>query len=176
MRIPSLTAMLLPVVAVTLAATCAAQTTQTAMLVNAPVPSATVASTQPLEASSSSALGVYVVQSPQVKEKPPGMNFLDWSLIGAAATLRVLDYTTTEKALSQPQSFHEAMLPEALVKNKPAFAAFQAGTVGVNYVAYRFLVRHDKRSLARAAQYLYVGVMTFQVSHNYQLLGDAPAN
>jgi hypothetical protein len=43
-------------------------------------------------------------------------------------------------------------------------------------VAYRFLVRHDKRSLARASQYLYVGIMTFQVSHNYQLLGDAPAN
>jgi hypothetical protein len=146
------------------------------MLVNAPVPSETATSAQPGDPGSSSALGVFPVQNPQLKEQRPGMGFLDWSMLGAAATLRVLDYTSTEKALGEPQSFHEAMLPNALVKNKPAFAAFEAGTVGLNYVAYRFLVRHDKRSLARASQYLYVGIMTFQVAHNYQLLGNAPAN
>jgi hypothetical protein len=176
MKIPSLAALLLPVLALTCAAPCPAQDAQTAMLVNAPVPSETVTPAAPAEPGSSSALGVFPVQNPQFREKPPGMGFLDWSMLGAAATLRVLDYTSTEKALGEPQSFHEAMLPNALVKNKPAFAAFEAGTVGLNYVAYRFLVRHDKRSLARASQYLYVGIMTFQVSHNYQLLGDAPAN
>ncbi len=177
MRFPSLAALLLPVLVVTLAAKCPAQTAQTAMLVNAPLPSGTVASAQPGEAgSSSSALGVYPVARPQFQEKTPGMGFLDWSMIGAAAALRVLDYTSTEKALSEPQSFHEAMLPQALVENKPAFAAFEVGTVGLNYAAYRFLVHHNKRSLARASQYVYVGVMTFQVSHNYQLLGNAPAN
>jgi hypothetical protein len=32
------------------------------------------------------------------------------------------------------------------------------------------------RSLARISQYMYVGAMTFQVAHNYQLLGNVPAN
>ncbi|MGB9030684.1 MAG: hypothetical protein WCC27_11240 [Acidobacteriaceae bacterium] len=176
MKIPSLAALFLPVLAFTCAAACPAQDAQTAMLVNAPAPSETVTPAPPAEPGSSSALGVFPVQNPQLKEKPPGMGLLDWSMLGAAATLRVLDYTSTEKALSEPQSFHEAMLPDALVKNKPAFAAFQVGTVGLNYLGYRLLVRHDKRSLARAAQYLYVGVMTFQVAHNYQLLGNPPTN
>jgi hypothetical protein len=176
MTIPSLAALLLPVLALTCAAACPAQDAQNAMLVNAPVPTETATSTPPAEPGSSSALGVFPVQNPQFREQRPGMGLLDWSMLGAAATLRVLDYTSTEKALSEPQNFHEAMLPQALVKNKPAFAAFEAGTVGLNYAAYRFLVRHDKRSLARASQYLYVGIMTFQVAHNYQLLGNVPAN
>ena len=172
MKFPS-AVLLVPVLSLWVAARCPAQ--QTAMLVNAPLPTAAVANAQPGEAFSSSAMGVYPVRAPQVQEKTPGMNFLDWSMLGAAATLRVLDYTSTEKALSEPQYYHEAMLPEALVKNKPAFAAFEAGTVALNYEAYRFLVHHNKRSLARASQYLYVGVMTFQVAHNYQTLGQTPA-
>jgi hypothetical protein len=116
------------------------------------------------------------VQQPQVKEKGPGLHWLDWSMLGASAALRALDYTSTEKALSEPQYYHEAVLPKALVENKPAFAAFQAGTVVVNYEAYRLLVRHNMRSLARVSQYVYVGAMTFQVAHNYQTLGQTPAN
>jgi hypothetical protein len=87
-----------------------------------------------------------------------------------------MDYTSTEKALTEPQYFHEAQLPQALVKNKPAFAAFEAGTVGVNYFGYRLLVHHNMRSLARISQYVYVSALTVQVSHNYQLLGNVPAN
>jgi hypothetical protein len=97
-------------------------------------------------------------------------------MLGAAASLRVLDFTSTEKALSQPQYFHEAILPQALVKNKPGFAAFQAGTVVLNYGAYRLLVRHHMRSVAQVSQYVYVGAMTFQVAHNYQLLGSVAGN
>jgi hypothetical protein len=145
------------------------------MLVNAPLPNATVSGAEPGEAFSSSAMGgVYPVRAPQVQEKKPRLNLVDWSMLGAAATLRVLDYTSTEKALTEPQYYHEAMLPNALVKNKPAFAAFEAGTVAVNYEAYHFLARHNKRSLARAAQFVYVGAMTFQIAHNYQTLGTRP--
>jgi len=165
-------ALVLPVLSLLCAIPCTAQ--QTAMLVNAPVPNITAGDTQPGEAFSSSAMGVYPVRAPQVQEKAPGLHFLDWTMLGAAATLRVLDYTSTEKALSEPQYYHEAMLPTGLVKNKPAFAAFQAGTVAVNFEAYRFLVHHNRRSLARAAQYLYVGAMSFQVAHNYQTLGQTP--
>ena len=162
----------LPVLSLLCIATCSAQ--QTAMLMNAPVPNLAASPAEPGEAFSSSAMGVYPVRAPQVQEKAPGMKLLDWSMLGAAATLRILDYTSTEKALSEPQYYHEAMLPTALVKDKPAFAAFQAGTVAVNYAAYRFLVHHHRRSLARAAQYVYVGAMSFQIAHNYQTLGQRP--
>jgi hypothetical protein len=172
MKLPS-AFLFLPVLSLACAIPCSAQ--ETAMLVNAPLPSAAVSSAQPGEAFSSSAMGgVYPVRAPQVQEQKPRMNVLDWSMLGAAATLRVLDYTSTEKALTEPQYYHEAMLPNALVKDKPAFAAFEAGTVAVNYGAYRFLVRHNRRSLARAAQYVYVGAMTFQIAHNYQTLGQRP--
>jgi hypothetical protein len=165
--------LLLPVLSLLSAGACSAQTT--AMLVDAPLPPVTTAASQPEEAFSSSAMGVYPVRVPQPVEKKPGLKVLDWSMLGATAALRVLDYTTTEKALTEPQYYHEAMLPQGLVKNKPAFAAFEAGTVGVNYMAYRILVRHNMRSLARASQFVYVGVMTFQVAHNYQTLGTKPA-
>jgi hypothetical protein len=165
--------LLLPVLSLSTTARCSAQS---AMLVDAPVPSEATATTQPGDPYSSSAMGVYPVQQPQVKEKGPGLHWLDWSMLGASAALRALDYTSTEKALSEPQYYHEAVLPKALVENKPAFAAFQAGTVVVNYEAYRLLVRHNMRSLARVSQYVYVGAMTFQVAHNYQTLGQTPAN
>ncbi|MFP5228177.1 MAG: hypothetical protein ACLGXA_11165 [Acidobacteriota bacterium] len=166
--------LLLPVLSLVCIASCPAQ--ETAMLMNAPVPTVAASNLQPGEAFSSSAMGgVYPVRPPQVQEKAPGMKLLDWTMLGAATTLRVLDYTSTEKALTEPQYYHEAMLPTALVQNKAAFAAFEAGTVAANYGAYRFLVRHNKRSLARAAQYVYVGVMTFQIAHNYQTLGQRPA-
>ncbi len=141
-------------------------------LVDAPAPVLTGFASEPADP----AMGVYPVQSPEAIRKDRGFHALDWGLLGAATATRVLDFTSTESALSQPQYFHEAVLPSALVKNKPAFAAFQAGTVAVNYEAYRFLVHHNMRSIARVSQYMYVGVMTFQVAHNYQLLGTVPAN
>lgn len=170
MKNRSLAVLFLPALALSFVATCSGQSSS---LVDAPLPVEAGAAAQPGDPSGAS---YAIARTPEVRETRPGLRPFDWSMIGAAATLRVLDFTSTEKALTEPQTFHEAMLPNALVKNKPAFAAFQAGTVGLNYVAYRFLVRHDKRSLARASQYLYVGIMTFQVSHNYQLLGNAPAN
>lgn len=114
-----------------------------------------------------------------VARKKPGLHLYDWSMIGAAGVFRGLDWATTESAMARPQYFHEDILPTALVKSKPGFAAFQAGTVALDYGAYKYLVRHNLRSLARASQYMYVGVMAFQVAHNYQTLGSlppAPAN
>lgn len=174
MRIPRFAVVLLPTLAFTLAQTSPAQETA---LLEAPAP---------MIASSSSALpsapafmgeGVYPVQrAPQpVEIKKPKLNVMDWSLLGAASMLRVLDYTSTEKAMADPSHFREAMLPTALVENKPAFAAFQAATVGANYFAYRLLVRHHMRGLAQAAQYVYVSGMTFQVARNYQTLGSIPS-
>jgi hypothetical protein len=119
-------------------------------------------------------LAFAVAPAAQAKARSPRLNWLDWSGIGAAAALRVLDYTSTEKALAYPQYFHEDILPTALVKNKPGFAAFQAGTVALNFEAYRVLVKHHRRPLALMSQSLYVGAMSYQVGSNYQLLGTVP--
>jgi len=147
---------------------------QSHSLIDAPLP-ADVEAAQPGDPSGGS-MGVFPVQRvPEFSDETPRLKALDWSMLGASAALRVLDYASTEKALTQPLYFHEAVLPRALVENKPGFAAFQAGTVVLNYEAYRLLVRHRMRSLARVSQYMYVGGMTFQVAHNYQLLGQVPA-
>lgn len=91
----------------------------------------------------------------------------DWSLLGAAATLRFLDYKSTVKCLSDPANFHEVELPKALVNNHPAFAAFETGTVVANYYAYRIFVRHHHRTMARLGQYINVGAMAWTVGGNY---------
>ncbi|HEX3985749.1 MAG TPA: hypothetical protein VHX13_03980 [Acidobacteriaceae bacterium] len=185
MKIPHFAVALLPTLAFTLVQPCFGQTEA---LLKAPLPSAAASSSSlpndPAFVSSSAlpgdpsfAAGYYpVVRAPQEPIKvEPRLKVMDWSLIGAASVLRVLDYASTEQALADPQHFREAMLPTALVENKAAFAAFQAATVGVNYTAYRLLVRHHMRSLARAAQYVYVSGMAFQVARNYQALGSVPA-
>lgn len=185
MRIPRFAVVLLPTLAFTLVQPCFGQTEA---LLRAPLPSANVSSSalpnDPAFASSSAlpgdpafASGYYPVErapQPPVKLEPK-LKVLDWALLGAASITRVLDYTSTEQAMKDPAQFREAVLPAKLVENKAAFAAFQAATVGVNYTAYRLLVRHHMRSLARAAQYVYVSGMTFQVARNYQTLGSVPA-
>jgi hypothetical protein len=148
---------------------------QSVALLDAPLPAANI-SAEPGSSSGSSIGGFAIARAPQPAPKRPRLHLLDWSMIGAAATLRVLDYTSTEKALAHPQYYHEAILPQALVQDKPGFAAFEAGTVALNYGAYRLLVRHNLRSLARASQYLYVGIMANQVARNDQLLGQMPGN
>lgn len=182
MKNSSLAAFVLPVVLLFATAVAAAQSpaktpdVQTIALVDAPAPIDSSSSLLPEPAAGVPAF-MPVARTPHpAAEQKPRLHFLDWSLIGAAAVLRGLDYTSTESALARPQYFHEDVLPSALVENKPAFAAFQAGTVAVNYEAYKFLVRHNRRSLARLSQYMYVGIMTFQVAHNYQTLSNYPAN
>lgn len=187
MKIPRFAVALLPTLAFTLVQPSFAQTEA---LLRAPLPSVSSnvsSSALPDDPAfvSSSALpgnpaafmpGYYPVQrTPQPVEVKPRLKMLDWSLIGAAGMLRVLDYTSTERALNDPQHLREAMLPTALVENKPAFAAFEGATVGMNYLAYRMLVHHHMRSLARVGQYVYVSAMAFTVTRNYQAIGSVPA-
>ncbi|HEX3662007.1 MAG TPA: hypothetical protein VHU89_11280 [Acidobacteriaceae bacterium] len=188
MKTPHFAVALLPTLAFTLLQPCFGQTEA---LLRAPLPAASVSSSDSSSALpndpafvSSSALpgnpafmpGYYPVErAPQPVEVKPKLKMLDWSLIGAASMLRVLDYTSTEQALANPAHLREAMLPTALVENKPAFAAFEAATVGVNYEAYRLMVHHHMRSLARVGQYVYVSAMAFTVTRNYQAIGSVPA-
>lgn len=175
MKTSSFLLLSLPAFVLSLAFTSSAQTTMA--LVDAPAPAADSSSSLLSDPAggSSAFISVQQVPTPDAEHKQR-LHLYDWSMIGAAAVLRGLDFASTESAMSRPQYFHEDILPSALVHNKPAFAAFQAGTVAVNYEAYKYLVHHNLRSLARVSQYMYVGVMTFQVAHNYQTLGDYPPN
>lgn len=96
----------------------------------------------------------------------PGLAPFDWTLLGAAAGLRYLDYQTTVKALSDPADFHEAELPDALVDNHPGFAAFETSTVVANGWIYRALIRHGHRRLARAGQMINLGALGGTVAFN----------
>ena len=114
-------------------------------------------------------LGSAVVLSRTVQARPTpasGMTFADWTLLGAAAALRYLDYQTTVKALSDPADFHEVELPQGLVDNHTGLAAFEAGTVVANFWIYRVLVRHGHRRLARAGQFINLGALGGTVAFN----------
>jgi hypothetical protein len=107
-----------------------------------------------------------VAPLPAVRSRAVGLSWTDWGLISVASTLRVLDYTTTETCMKHPQIFQEEILPNALVHNKPGFAAFEGSTVVANYFAYRSLARHH-RSAVRAGQAVYDGLMGTAISINY---------
>jgi len=104
--------------------------------------------------------------------KPEKLSAYEWSLLGAAAGLRFLDYKTTVKFTEDPANFHEVELPEALVHNRLALGAFEASTVVANYFVYRVLADHRHRRMARLGQSLYVGAMAGTVGWNYDQLNE----
>lgn len=165
----------LPILAVLFAAPASAQSSspQAAELASAPLPAPSLVADSRTSATAADPGVMNTLRDP--RPAPERLHLFDWSMIGAGATLRALDYVTTERGLEHPQYVHEANLPSALVRNKPAFAGFEAGTVVLNAGAYRLLVRHNLRSIARISQYLYVSVMTGRVADNYQILGKIPA-
>jgi hypothetical protein len=142
---------------------------QSLRLIDAPTPGAGVASSRAGDPYAS-------IQAAPTLSPMPTLHAFDWAAIAGGGALRVLDYTTTEKALSYPQYFHEDVLPSALVHSKAGFAAFQAATVGADYAAYRYLVHHNLRTMAAVGQYLYDSAMLFQVASNYQTLGKVHLN
>ena len=149
---------------------CSCQAQETA-LVNAPelpVADLHAAATAPSEPGSGSMIAApFVVSSmPAAPAKAGRLTWTDWGLISIASTLRVLDYTSTETCLSHPKIFQEQLLPNALVNNKPGFAAFEGSTMVANYFAYRALARRH-RAAVRAGQAIYDGLMGTAVSVNY---------
>jgi hypothetical protein len=184
MKLCALPILSLPILALLVTVSAVAQSSsaqssaQVAELASAPLPAAPLPAT-PVAVHAGNAMTdadpavVNTLREP--RPAPERLHLIDWSMIGAGATLRALDYVTTQKGMEHPQYVHEGILPAALVHNKPAFAGFEAGTVVLNTGAYRLLVRHNMRSIARISQYLYVGVMTGQVAKNYQILGKIPA-
>ncbi len=153
-----------------LASGCVPSRSQQIAWVNAPEP-AFGSSFSSSAASFGAAAAVMPVRRP-VAERTPGLTFTDWTLLGAGATLRFLDYQSTVKCMSDPANFREVELPNALVHNRPGFGAFEASMVVTNYYAYRFLVERHHRKLARLGQFVNLGALTWTVGRNYYELNE----
>jgi hypothetical protein len=143
-------------------------------LVNAPEPA--LHTPEPVLGGSSSLSGsasgaIMPVRVPRTVMKPR-LAIEDWSLLGAGAVLRFLDYKSTVKSMSDPANFREVELPQALARNKPGLGAFEASTVVANCYAYRFLVKRNHRTLARLGQWVNIGAMGWTVGRNYYELNE----
>src|ERR1700691_4477074 len=106
---------------------------QQTALMNAPSATSSAAPFASDDAATPGAL-VASVPAPRLQTEPGlALDLEDWMLVGAAAPLRFFDYRSTVKVTADPSRFREAELPQALVANHAAFAAFEAGTVVANY-------------------------------------------
>ncbi|MFP5230654.1 MAG: hypothetical protein ACLGXA_23810 [Acidobacteriota bacterium] len=149
---------------------------QEVALIDAPEP--TFSSTSGSAFSSSSltfaAPAAAAIVSPRrpLPARSQGLTFTDWTLLGSAAALRFLDYKSTVKCMSDPANFREVELPNALVHNRPALGAFEAGTVVLNYYAYRLFTGHHHRTLARLGQTINLGALAWTVGRNYYELNE----
>lgn len=147
--------------------TLTSQSQQIALL-NAPEPTIGVSSSAAEPGSSA----VMPVSTRPYFNEQKGFAAQDWSLLGAAAALRFLDYKSTVKCMSDPSNFQEVELPQALVHNRPALGAFEASTVVANYYAYRMFVTRRHRNMARMGQYVNIGAMAWTVGRNYYELNE----
>lgn len=90
----------------------------------------------------------------------------DWLFVGVAAS-RALDYTSTRSFRSR--GFHEALLTDRIVDNKPLFisieAAGTAASIGFSYIFHR--TNHHK--LERWVSVVHIGVSTVGTVRNYRL-------
>jgi hypothetical protein len=142
-------------------------------LLDAPEPVAgSESSSSSLVASGAPAASAVMPVTRTPVERREGLSRADWTLLGAGAALRFLDYKSTVKAMSDPANFHEDELPNALVHCRPGLAAFEAGTVVGNYYAYRFFVEHRHRKLARWGQVINLAAVGWTVGRNYYELNE----
>jgi hypothetical protein len=89
------------------------------------------------------------------------------SAICSPSVLRYNDYTSTRHFRSR--GFHEALLTDRIVDNKPLFisieAAGTAASIGLSYVFHR--TNHHK--LERWVSVVHIGVATVGTIRNYRL-------
>ena len=101
---------------------------------------------------------------------PARFGAVDYSLAASIVSARALDFTSTEECIRRPAAqCHEVELPQSLVHNKAAFAAFEVGTASLSLFEQYELTKHGHRKLARTIQVANVSLMGFVVSHNYRL-------
>jgi hypothetical protein len=140
------------------------------VLVNAAEPALTALHGVPAPGSGPAAIRAATLRAAPIEREKIGA--YGWSLLGAAAGLRLFDYRTTVAFTQDPAHFREVELPQALVRNRAALGAFEASTIAVDYFAYRALVGRHHRRMAQVGQSIYVGVMAGTVAWNYDQLNQ----
>jgi hypothetical protein len=91
---------------------------------------------------------------------------VDYSLAASIVAARVLDFTSTEECIRRPATqCHEVELPQSLVHNKAAFAAFEVSTGSLSLFEQYELTKHGHRKMARVIQGANVALMGFVVNH-----------
>jgi hypothetical protein len=100
----------------------------------------------------------------------PVFHLTDWALSGGIVAGRALDWSSTEECIRRPWGqCHEGSLPNALVHNRVAFAAYEtASAAGLIYTQYR-LTRMGHRRIARTVQFVDFVYMGRVVEKNYIL-------
>jgi len=94
----------------------------------------------------------------------PSFPRLQWPLLAADASIRALDCYSTGRSLSQGN--REMFLPHAIAGHPAAMAAYSAGAVGADWLASRWLIRHNHPRLAAWMTVADIGQVTPWVVRN----------
>lgn len=108
--------------------------------------------------------------SPLNQNPPEPHRFWDKAnlmLFGGVATVRALDYTSTQHFRNYGHD--EVLLTNGIVDNKPLFAAIEAAGIAVSIGAAYWLHQTGHHKLERWISLAHIGVATVGDVHNYSL-------
>jgi hypothetical protein len=115
-------------------------------------------------------VSVSVLANTANQANTPVVHLTDWALAGGIVAGRALDWSSTEECIRRPYAqCHEGSLPNALVHDKTAFAAYETvSAAGLIYAQYR-LTRMGHKRIARTLQFVNFVYMGRVVEKNYIL-------
>lgn len=121
------------------------------------------------------ALATYAHASdlPNAPKPKPVFSKVDWTISADLLATHVGDYLSTEQCIHGTRC-HEGILPEGLVHNKSAFAAYEFATAGLEVFGAYELTKHGHRRMAEAAQLVNIGFTVRTVTDNYELSWRTP--
>lgn len=107
-------------------------------------------------------------QQPNAPQPKSPFSATDYSSTAGVIAGRAADWASTKECVRRPNC-KEVLLPNALVRNKAGFAAYELGAAsGLLYVQYR-LTRSGHRALARIIAGSNISLDGFVSAHNYRV-------
>lgn len=122
-----------------------------------------------LMAATVGSVGPAIAPIPDAPKPAPTIHLdrTQWALLTIDAGVRGLDVYSTRRMLQGPN--HEMFLPDVISHHVPMMIAYSAGTVGMNYLAARELVKHHHPRLAKLVVMVDVGQDAPWAIHNLYL-------
>ena len=122
----------------------------------------------PALAESSSSAPLIISAPIPAQSKPDNrVHFADYMGYAGIATYRALDYQSTRRGLGM--GLKEGTLPQAIVESSGRLAAYECGIAAVEVGASVWMVHHGHRKIARAENWISVGLGAATVAHNYSV-------